>query len=66
MDIPFTASGLPKLAFTISEAVEASGIGRNSLYQEIAAGRLPARKRGRTTLILVADLESYLAALPDA
>lgn len=53
-----------KLAFTIEEAVAATGIGRSSIYEDIAARRLPARKRGRSTIILAADLAAYLAALP--
>ena len=34
------------------------------LYEDIAAGILPARKRGNRTIILAEDLKAYLAALP--
>jgi excisionase family DNA binding protein len=34
------------------------------IYQEIQAGRLRARKLGRRTLILAADLSAWLANLP--
>lgn len=52
------------LGYTVKEAVKASGIGRTTLYKDLKAGRLPARKRGRRTLILRADLEAYLTNLP--
>ena len=52
------------LALTIHEAAKAAGIGRSSLYEEIANGRLQARKLGRRTLILVEDLNRWLSTLP--
>jgi hypothetical protein len=56
----------PKLAYSIPEAMEATGIGRSSLYEDISAGRLMARKRGSRTVILARDLAAYLEALPVA
>jgi hypothetical protein len=53
-----------KLAFSIEEAVAASGIGRTSIFEEIKAGRLVARKCGRRTLILKHDLALWLDGLP--
>jgi excisionase family DNA binding protein len=58
------AGAKPVLSYTIPEAVKATGIGKTSLYAEIKAGKLVARKRGSQTLILAEDLRSYLAALP--
>lgn len=58
------ASDKDKLAYRIDEAVAATGIGKSKLYLEIAAGRLKIRKLGSRTLILKADLEAWLAALP--
>jgi excisionase family DNA binding protein len=52
------------LALTIHEAAKAVSIGRSSLYEEIAKGRLQARKLGRRTLILVEDLNRWLSTLP--
>lgn len=52
------------IAYTIPEAVQASGIGRSTLYEKIADGSLPARKLGRRTLILRADLEAMISSLP--
>jgi len=55
---------VPKLAYTIREAIDATGIKHSALYEEIKAGRLETRKRGSTTLILAEELRRYLAALP--
>ena len=54
-----------KLAYTVKEALEAIGIGHSKLYEEIAAGRLKARKLGARTLILKTDLQAWLDALPE-
>jgi hypothetical protein len=51
------------ISVTIPDAVKLTGIPRSSLYQAMKKG-LPARKSGRRTLFLVADLEAYLASLP--
>ena len=51
------------LAYSIREAASTSGIGRTTIYNEIAAGRLRAVKRGRRTLILADDLKAWVAAL---
>ena len=53
----------PPLAVTIPDAVKATGLSRTSIYEAMKQG-LPARKAGRRTLIMVADLEAYLASLP--
>ena len=60
-------SNAPELfAYSIDDVIERVPFGRSTIYEEIKAGRLIARKvRGRT-LILPADLTSYLAALPTA
>lgn len=54
-----------KLAYTIPEAVKASGFTRTRLYEEHAAGRLRMKKAGRRTIILAADLTALVEALPD-
>lgn len=54
-----------QLAYTISEAVTASRRSRSTLYLEIQAGRLKARKHGGRTLILASDLKAWLEALPE-
>ena len=55
---------MDKLALSIAEAVERSGLGRTSIYGAIGRGELPARKRGRRTVVLARDLERYLESLP--
>jgi excisionase family DNA binding protein len=52
------------LALGIIEAARAAGIGRSTVFEEINAGRLKARKAGRRTLILRDDLAAWLASLP--
>ena len=53
-----------KLALSIADVVRASGLCRTLVYGEIRAGRLPARKCGRRTIILRQDLEAFLQRLP--
>jgi hypothetical protein len=52
------------LAHTIEAASRISTCGRTSLYEEIKAGNLKARKIGRRTIILDEDLRHWLASLP--
>lgn len=51
------------LALSIEDAAESAGIGRTTLYALIKAGELKARKVGRRTIILPADLDAFLNAL---
>lgn len=50
---------------TIPEAVIYSGMSRTALYLALKRGELTARKAGRRTLISFADLQAYLASLPE-
>ncbi|WP_373084892.1 helix-turn-helix domain-containing protein [Sneathiella sp.] len=52
------------ITLQIPEAVRASGISRSCLYEALKRGDLRAVKAGRRTLIPVADLQEYLANLP--
>jgi excisionase family DNA binding protein len=49
-----------KLAYTIPEAVGASGLGRTTLYELIKCGELPIAKVGARTVIRRQDLEAML------
>ena len=53
-----------RLAYTIPEAVLASGLSRSMLYIAIGRGALRARKCGSRTLILDSDLRRFLRSLP--
>ena len=52
------------LVYSIPEACSLARIGRTALYQAINRGDLPARKRGKRTLILHDDLCRYVQSLP--
>jgi hypothetical protein len=54
------------IAHTIENAVRVSTICRTGIFAAIANGELPAKKSGRRTLILDADLRAWLARLPAA
>jgi excisionase family DNA binding protein len=53
-----------KLAFTINETCEVSGLGRNTVYRLIGRGELPSRMVGGRRLILKEDLQSVLKGTP--
>jgi excisionase family DNA binding protein len=53
-----------RLAYSIEEAAEAAATGKTALYEALNSGELTARKRGRRTLILAADLRAWLEKLP--
>jgi excisionase family DNA binding protein len=52
-----------KVAYTITEIVHLSGLGRSSIYKAIGEGRLIARKSGRRTMVLADDLFAWLHGL---
>lgn len=55
---------MDKIALTIPEAVQASGIGRSKLYELIRRGDLKPRKAGKRTLLIRTELEEYISSLP--
>lgn len=52
------------LSVTIDQATTYSGIGRTKLYELIKDGHLSARKLGKRTLLLTAELDAYVMSLP--
>ena len=52
------------LAVSIGEAAQLIGLGRTRINELIKSGELPARKAGRRTLLLRADVETFLQNLP--
>lgn len=57
---------MTQISATIRQAVDMSGLSRSSIYLAMKGGKLPARKCGRRTLILVEDLQSFVKSLPAA
>jgi excisionase family DNA binding protein len=53
-----------RIAYSILEAAEATSLGRSTIEEAVATGRLPARKFGARTLILASDLQRLLETLP--
>lgn len=53
-----------KIALTIPEVCEASGLGRASVYRAFHDGKLTPRKFGSKTLVMVSELERFLTELP--
>ena len=49
-----------KIAYTINEAVAASGLGRTTIYELIKRGELPRVKVGGRTVIRRQDFEAML------
>jgi excisionase family DNA binding protein len=54
-----------KLAYTIDEVCNLTGLGRTTAYNAIGGGVLVAKKCGRKTLVLHHDLINFLRALPN-
>ena len=56
--------GSDKLAYTVAEAAAATGLSDDTLYRKHHSGEITMRKAGRRTLIMAADVQALLAALP--
>jgi len=56
---------MTKTHCTIPEAVQYTGLSRTRLYNALKARELRARKAGRRTILATADLDAYLAGLPE-
>ena len=54
------------IAYRPQDAAKAIGCGLTTLYAEIAAGRIAAKKIAGRTLIPVESLRAYVAGAPDA
>ena len=53
-----------RLAFSLADAASAIGVGKSTLHELVASGKLPVRKLGRRSLVLREALEDYLQGLP--
>ena len=57
-------NNINKFSYSIDQARQRCGrVGRTKMYEEIASGRLKARKFGKRTIILHDDLNAFLAGL---
>lgn len=52
------------LAYSIDDVCKMTATGRTAIFEAIRNGALRARKNGRRTLILAADLRAWLEGLP--
>jgi excisionase family DNA binding protein len=50
--------------YSPAQAAKYLSISRSKLYVLVALGELPARKIGRRTIFMRADLDAFLASLP--
>lgn len=48
------------IALTVADAVKASGLGKTTLYEAMAKGRLETRKVGRKRLVLTRSLRRFI------
>jgi hypothetical protein len=55
---------LHRLGYSIEHLSKEVDVGRSTIYHEIAAGRLVARKVGRRTIVRRSDAVRWLRALP--
>jgi hypothetical protein len=55
---------LPRRGYSIPDFCETYDVCRSKAYQEIAAGRLKARKAGRRMIIATEDAEDWFGKLP--
>ena len=58
-------SDADRLAYTINSFAERAEMGRTSVYAEIRAGKLKAKRRGSRTIITAEAARAYLDNLPD-
>lgn len=62
---PSTVIILP-LALPIERAVLVSGLSRSAIYREAGAGNVVLKKIGRTTLVDMESVRTFLDSLPRA
>jgi hypothetical protein len=53
-----------RLSLSVAELCAASSVGKSTIYDEIRAGKLIARKIKGRTVVLTHDAQSWLAARP--
>ena len=51
-------------AMTVQEFLEWARISRTTFYKEVSEGRIPLKKVGKRSLVLMRDAEAWLEGLP--
>jgi excisionase family DNA binding protein len=54
-----------KIAYSVKEACAALGVGKDRLYQAMAAGQLKGKRLGGRTLIPAEELQRWFNGKPD-
>lgn len=54
---------MDRASLSIEEVQKLSGLGKTKIYELLKSGDLPARKLGKRTLVLRADLDEFLSNL---
>jgi excisionase family DNA binding protein len=57
-----SASESPRLALTPEEAAEAIGVGRTTIYELLAGGKIASIRVGRRRVVPVRSIEAFLDA----
>ena len=64
LGVPYETAETPRLAYTIAEAARAVRMSDEYIRRQIKAGHLACRYAGRSVLIPVDELKSWLDSLP--
>lgn len=55
---------MTNVALSVREACERVGVSRTRFYELVNSGAIVARKLGKRTIVLTADLDTFLLSLP--
>ena len=55
---------LEKIAISIPEAVQISGLSRSYLYEKLSSGEVESRRAGKRRLVLLSSLKNFINNLP--
>jgi hypothetical protein len=66
IEAPAVLVQIQPLALSVADAARAVGAPEYTLHEHIKAGRLSAKKAGRSHVILIPELQKWLASLDPA
>ncbi len=61
---PGTSKAPEPLAYDVATAARIMGVSKSTIFNELKAGRITAKKLGRKTLLTRAAIDAWLANLP--